>query len=565
MLFGEELNAILKDFYDNNKNIVHNSLIGSLINFTVDSIILPRIMAKLFVNIKDKQELKNNVTKLIVTWVANQFSHAIADTLHSKLEPALTKYLTDVIVNNIFIKYQNTNKEINASIIFSKISTIRWNIETLIDNLLLVLIPRIIIIYFTIFNFYMINKKIGICALFVVTIQLMVVFSNFNKCINIAYDEIETRDEIMDYIEDKFNNIHTINSVLNGIKNEVNKCQEKSKQLMDKKMDVSNCVLNRQISGYSTNSIVFVIILLYSYDLHKKKELDTEQFITLLTSLESLFIHVYEITYIFPNITAKMGVLNSNKKFIAELFSHKPKNGTDFDIKIGQIKFNNVTFGYEKNTIFNSFNVEINNGITAIYGPSGSGKSTFVKLICDIIKPQSGSITIDGIDVNKLSHDCLNKNIIYISQNTSTLFNATVYENLIYGLDQKNNVKNKLIQLMLDYKLTDIFSNINKDIAIRLNKKFDNNNKFDFFDYSVGKKGEMLSGGQRQMIHIIRSILNYNSKIFIYDEPTSALDNDTKNNVIKMIKNELKNKTVLLITHDHSIKQHCDQIINFKS
>ena len=65
------------------------------------------------------------------------------------------------------------------------------------------------------------------------------------------------------------------------------------------------------------------------------------------------------------------------------------------------------------------------------------------------------------------------------------------------------------------------------------------------------------------MIHLIRAILNTDSKILILDEPTSALDLETKNNVIEMIKNECRDKTVLIITHDEDIKNMCDRTILF--
>ena len=560
MLFDKEINDLLTDFYSKNKNVVQNSLFGSLINFIIDSIIMPRIMAKLFVSINDKKELKNNVIKLMVTWTVNQASHAIADTMRSKLEPSLTKYLTDVIVDNIFIKYQNTNGYINTAIVFSKIGLIRWTIESLVDNILLVIIPRTAIIYITIFNFYTINKKLGLCALFVVTIQLMIVFSSIDKCINIAYDEIEVKDNALEYIEDKISNIHTITSVFNGIKNESKNCHKQSSLLYDKKVELNNCVLERQISGYTTNTIVFIIILMYGYNLHKDNELDKEQFITLLTTLESLFMHVYEITYIFPDVTARFGVLKNNQKFIAELFSHKNKIGREVSIKNGIVEFNNVTFGYKKNNnIFDNYTIKIEPGITGIYGKSGSGKSTMIKLICNIIKPLSGIIKIDGHNINDISFNCLNKNIVYISQNTSTLFDTTVYNNITYGLNSCQNNLSSVKNFIQKYKLWQIFENINKNITIETGIK----NNFNFLNYPVGKRGELLSGGQRQILHIIRSILNNTSKIYIYDEPTSALDENTKQNVINMIKTELKDKTVLMITHDTSIRHCCTKIIEF--
>lgn len=569
-MFGEEINNILYEFYKNNKSVVFASLCGSVINFAVESLVLPKLMAKLFVSIADRQTLENNVIKLIIVWIIHQSSYAFVDTMQAKIEPALTKYLTDVIIKKIFIKYQNTHKDINTTIVFSKINLIRWNIETLIEKIYLVLIPRIMMIYIMILNFFTINRKIGMCALITITAQLYTVFNNFDKCIDTAHDEIMAKDDIMEFIEDKFNNIHTITSVFNGIEIETQNCHNKSAELMGKKIAVTDCVLDKQINGYVTNTFAFSIITIYAYDLHKKGEINVEQFVTILSTLHALFNHVSEITYIFPDITAKFGVLHNNKNFISELFSHDKKTDKlDINISTGTIKFNNVYFNYngnnKSNNIFNNYTITIKNGITMIYGKSGSGKSTFVKLICNILEPISGTITIDGNDVKTLSFECLKKNIIYVSQNTSTLFNTTICENIIYGNNKKEDVLKIIKNLMIKYELVSIFSNINKDIAIKNNIQYVAQNNFDFLDYEVGKNGELLSGGQKQIIHIIRSILNKYAKIFIYDEPTSALDINMRNNLMQMIKNELPEKTVLIITHDENIKKYCNNVISINN
>jgi ATP-binding cassette subfamily C protein len=145
----------------------------------------------------------------------------------------------------------------------------------------------------------------------------------------------------------------------------------------------------------------------------------------------------------------------------------------------------------------------------------------------------------------------------------STLFNNSILYNIIYGtklvdattsdrtgtISATPSAKDEVVKLMSKYNLQHIYKNVGQDA--------------EFLDYVVGKAGETLSGGQRQMIHLIRAILNTDSKILILDEPTSALDLETKRNVIKMIKNECKDKTVLIITHDEDVKNMCDRVLLF--
>jgi ABC-type multidrug transport system fused ATPase/permease subunit len=402
------------------------------------------------------------------------------------------------------------------------------------------------------------------CSAAVLGLQGLIIFNDIEKCINRSFEEIEIKDEIMEFIEDKFDNMHTISSVLNGPEIEIEKCKDKSQKVMNARISVTDCIIKKQIDGYVSNTLVFAVILMYSYNLYNSNELTTEELTVILTTLQTLFTHVYEITYYIPDITSKIGVLNSNKKFIEELFSYTPKIGNDIEINHGIIKFNNVTFSYENNKIFDNFTKLIqNNKIIGIYGPSGSGKSTLVKLLCNILKPSNGTITIDNYNVNELSNNTLKKYILYISQNTSTLFKLTIYENIVYGMHNSESIelKNKIKENIKKYNLFKIFENINKEISIKENKKMIYVDNFDFLDYNVGKNGELLSGGQRQIIHLIRSILNITAKIIIYDEPTSALDQINRDNVIRLIKNSTKNRTVLIITHDENIKTICDDTI----
>jgi ABC-type bacteriocin/lantibiotic exporter with double-glycine peptidase domain len=140
-----------------------------------------------------------------------------------------------------------------------------------------------------------------------------------------------------------------------------------------------------------------------------------------------------------------------------------------------------------------------------------------------------------------------------------SLFEKSILENLTYGYYDVDDTVNRIKILISKYKLGQIFVNINKDMEL----KTDMVDEYGFLNYNVGKHGNMLSGGQRQIIHIIRAVLNKSSKIMILDEPTTALDNISRDNVIRMIKENCGMKTVLIITHDEAIKKMCNSVIKF--
>lgn len=563
-MFGNPIDSLLKDFYYENKSVIWGSLASSITTYTIESVVLPKTMAAMLSNIQNKDLLKSSMIKIICSWATVQASYAINEVVNSKIEPLLTKFITDRLIHSVFIKYESTHKEIDTSIIFSKIVSLRSNLESLVDRIFLVLLPRIVSIVVIIANFYMVNLKIGNCALIVIIIQLLLVFKNINQCIDISFNEIEGKDAVIEAISDKFDNIHTISAIKNGIEREIKDCKEKSEQNMKQRLAATSCIINKQITGYVSNTAVFSIILLYSYKLYLHNEITGEQLSTILLSMNTLFNHMYEITYYIPDITRKLGVLDSNKKFASELFSYSVKNGKDINFVNGSIIFDNVSFGYNlyesKSLIFKNLSVIIDSGkIITLFGPSGSGKSTFVKLILNMITPSSGNIYIGGVNINDVSSNCIKQQITYVSQNTSTLFNKTIYENLIYGYEDIIDVKEFLIDIFTKYELYEIFVNINKSIDDS------NKNKFAFLNYNVGKVGELLSGGQRQIIHLIRTLLNKESLINIFDEPTTALDLKNKHSVLKLIQNEMKGKTILIIAHDEDVRKISNKTIDFKT
>jgi ABC-type bacteriocin/lantibiotic exporter with double-glycine peptidase domain len=161
----------------------------------------------------------------------------------------------------------------------------------------------------------------------------------------------------------------------------------------------------------------------------------------------------------------------------------------------------------------------------AFIGKIGSGKSTLVKLIMGYQPLVMGSITIGGVSVNDMSDDDIRKNIFYIPQKPK-LFNRTLYDNIVYGMTSKPS-KEKILDIMKLY-----------DIHFKM-----------ILDEKVGVEGNSVSGGQRQMVWLLRALL-HPACILIMDEPTSALDPTNKQLINSIIKKTSVQKTVIIVSHD---------------
>jgi ABC-type bacteriocin/lantibiotic exporter with double-glycine peptidase domain len=179
----------------------------------------------------------------------------------------------------------------------------------------------------------------------------------------------------------------------------------------------------------------------------------------------------------------------------------------------------------------------------AIMGSIGSGKSTAAKLLVRLQKHQSGQILVNGVDVAELDVNNLRNHIIYVPQHP-ILFNRTLWENISYGLDPKIT-PDDVYKLLIDNGLTDLEQVYREKM-----------------DKPVGKLGSNLSGGQRQVVWLIRCMLRPSS-IIILDEPTSALDEQSRRNVELFIKALSNTRTLMVITHDKELLRHMDRMIYF--
>lgn len=207
----------------------------------------------------------------------------------------------------------------------------------------------------------------------------------------------------------------------------------------------------------------------------------------------------------------------------------------------GEVDFKNVTFAYQNSgVIIKDLSLHIPAGNTiAVVGSTGSGKSTLVKLLLRFYDVSHGSITIDGIDIQKLNLSDLRRSIGLVSQDVF-LFHGTVAENIAYGTFEASD------QAIINAaKVAEAH-----DFIMRLPQGYET---------IVGERGQKLSGGQRQRIAIARAVLK-NPPILILDEATSAVDNETEAAIQRSLEKITVNRTTIAIAHRLSTIRNADCI-----
>ncbi len=212
----------------------------------------------------------------------------------------------------------------------------------------------------------------------------------------------------------------------------------------------------------------------------------------------------------------------------------------------GNIIFENVDFIYpdSKTPVLKDISFEVKPGQTvAIVGTTGSGKTTLTKLISRLYDVSKGRILIDGNEIRDYALQTLRDQISYIEQDVF-LFSTTIFDNISFG---RVSSLEQVINVAQQAQAHDFISELPEE-----------------YQSKVGERGVQLSGGERQRIAIARAFLS-DPRILILDDSTSAIDSNTEDKIQFAIKNILKNRTTILITHRLSQIRWADLIIVLKN
>ncbi len=211
---------------------------------------------------------------------------------------------------------------------------------------------------------------------------------------------------------------------------------------------------------------------------------------------------------------------------------------------LGELGFDAISFTYPTrpdHSALSNVSFKVKRGETvAIVGPSGAGKSTIFNLILRFYDPQSGSVTLDGIGVDKVDLNALRRRVALVPQDVA-LFAETIAGNISYGA---RGASREDIVAAAKAAQADGFIN---DLP-------------EGYDTKLGERGITLSGGQRQRIAIARAILR-DAPILLLDEATSALDAESEGAVQKALERVMENRTTLVIAHRLATVQKADRIL----
>ncbi len=417
-------------------------------------------------------------------------------------------------------------------------------VRTMLGPGVMYLISTFFLFLITIIFMLKINVSLALWALLIVPPSVLIVYKLVAQ-IEKLFDRIQSQfSTVTTTVEENISGIRVIKSY-NREQNIIQKFNQECAELINRNMALAKVrAVFRSFIQFMTGIGIIVILWIGG-----NKTISNT---LTIGGLVAFFAYLAMLTW--PMIAAGWVVnmwqqgLASLKRIIS-IMQEKPEFADDShtDCSItqlkGEIEFKEVCFSYhaDEPEILCHINLKIKAGSTiAIVGPTGSGKSSLVNLIPRLNESRVGHILIDGHDIRTIPLQVLRAFTGYVPQE-SFLFSDSLQENIVFGLtDFKDNQIVKAIEI----------SQLNKDLD-----QFPNG-----LQTVVGERGITLSGGQKQRTAISRAVIK-NPQILILDDSLSAVDTYTEEEILKHLKDVVKNCTAIIVSHRISSIKDVDEII----
>ena len=535
------------DFIKHNKVNLIIFLIFTALAYPLEAIAVPQLYSTFFENLNHKTKPKTVIkflAMIVLLLCVVKISDGIIHHLESKLIPQFNEYILNYIYTNILLKHKNNYSDLELGKLISRLNTIPTILRELSTDITIWVFPKLIAIIIINLYFFYLNKKLGMLSLILVIAFFINSYYMCNKCIPLSFSRHHLLEKNSEDVQDKLSNLASIYST-GRIKEEIKEYLQQTKKYSNKYKENLDCVNKIRYFNAAFDIFLFVALNGFTSYLYFQKEISFGVLMSIFITIIYYLPCLSTMSSSLPDIVHYMGVLSETDDFLKEIYGHhknmpiKPK----LELDSGDVLIQNLTFGYEgKSKIFNNFNLHIKDKQkVCLSGPSGNGKSTLIKIIMGYYQVPNNTVLLDGKDINDFDIDSVRSQISYVNQ-SNKLFNGSIYDNIMYG---NSLTKQDIDNLVLKFGINNVFNNVS-------------------FETDVGIQGSNLSGGQKQIVLLLRSLGNPH-KLIIFDEPTTGLDTNTKRSALKLIEYLSKTATMILITHDESIINLCDRIIKLNN
>ena len=516
---------------------------------------------------KNKTEIIRICIFISVLYTVTRVATMLKDYLQIKYIPQFTRYVREFLFQHVTNSSKILFENPRAGEIISRINNLPWAIRSIMPVIFKSVIPPLMIVLVAFSIIFKINRKLGLFLILGFVATILNTWWRFDQCVDLYVKENTTYFNLVELVQDKLSNIMEIHTNAN-LDQEMQNNTDNEFEYEKSNYGARKCIYDMNVVTTLICIVTIIVFIKICYTDFFKKKMSAGEMISLFVALTYYIEAQRNFAKEFQGLARGYGNLKEAEMYVKDVirvrdagdFENSPAVDVFTEIKksssvflpakeakpkpriIGNLSANNLSFAYSSNQpIVDNLSFKTKPGtMTMLWGESGRGKSTLAKLLLGFFHPSGGTITIDGHNIKHIDLDHYRANIGYVNQ-TTTLFNDTILANLKYA----NSATDEEIKDFMDkYNIHYIFKNVRGGIH-----------------KNVGVNGGEMSGGQKQMILIMRAIFS-GKKILIFDEPTSALDTKGKDILLAIVKDYQPSRNFIFISHDNRLdKSMFDQIV----
>lgn len=545
LLKNKKIGKIIFSFIQKYKTVLLSIFLFSLL-YTVINIVTSFNFQLIIENVLTYSS-KNNLYFIMLTFLFLYLLKSVIDYVRSNMLIFINHTLDNELILNVFkhiisLPYLYYKNRTTGEVI-SRINDL-GDIKETISKLFMTIFVDLILVVFVLFMLLKINYKLTLIGVVIVILYLIIV-KIFNKSFRKYIKRIQEDGAVANsYMIESINNIDTVKSL--GLE-EIN-CDQMSIKYntylnsnyeFQKMYNLENFF--KDLINYVGLSIIIGLSTLFV--------LEGEMTIGEILTYNSMIIYFLEPIKGIIDLEVIIKKTKSSIERVTELYEIKAEelaidkkyNGGKLN---GDIEVRDLNYSYYgRKNIFERVNFKVNSGEKVmIYGKSGSGKSTIGKILMKFFDVERDKVFIDKKDINDYNTLDIRREVCYIGQNEN-LFNDTIYNNIIL---HRNISYDEFLKVVNITKVNDIVKN-----------------NVLSYEMTLEENGFNISGGERQRVILARSLIK-NSSIYILDESLSQVDVLKEREMLDNLFKELKDKTIIYISHRFDNADLFDKSINME-
>jgi ATP-binding cassette subfamily B multidrug efflux pump len=486
--------------------------------------------------------LRHVVLLLFLLVIANSAMRYLREVANSKFSMNMVFYIREAVYDQLQRVGFGFHDNLSSGQLINRALTDLQNVRAFVQTALLVTLEIVLVVGFYMILLATLNPYIALLAVIPLPIWTWYILRFSRKVQPAAKAAMEAGDRNIAILTENIAGVHVVKAFATE-QQEISKYRESCDDFFHKTLYRIRLFANFKpiIDGVAraTNlSLIFAVAVLVIF-----RKMHVGDYFVIQAAMQAILGRLQAVAQI--NDQYQSAIVSSRR--LHEVLMARPTvpdrpNALPLQTGVGNVRFENVTFGYDPTKpVLTDVTFEAKGGsVIAIVGPTGAGKTTLVNLIARFYEQQKGRILIDGVDLRDISLDSLRREVAFVFQETY-LFSDTVEANIAYGRPHITGGE--------------------VEAAARLAQAHDFIETLPAGYQSIlRERGSSLSGGQRQRLAIARALLT-NPRIMVLDDATAAVDPETEGLIRRGMKFAMHGRTTFVIAHRLSTMRVADQVI----